>query len=234
MAERQEVFCGTELPSGRVFTQNLAQSHSAANPRRDLIEISVVFLCILVAVWTPPSRVNSFFSITAAACVVVFAIAGRWGARDLGLTRPMAGAGYILLTGAALCGAVALIGIPLHFVGEAHAVHLLRSCQYAVWAFEQEFILQSIFFLRLEAVLGPRRAAIGAAALFALVHIPSPVLTVFSFFGGILFCEMFRRWRNLYPLGIVHGALGLTIAASLPDRWLHHMRVGIGYLILRS
>jgi membrane protease YdiL (CAAX protease family) len=207
---------------------------NVANHRRDMAEIAMVFLCILVAMWTPPGRISSFFSITAAACVVVFAIAGRWGARELGLTRPAAGAGYILLAGAVLCGAVALTGIPLHFVGEAHPVHLLRSWQYAIWSLQQEFILQSIFFLRLEAALGPRPAVIAAAALFALVHIPSPVLTLLSFCGGVLFCEMFRRYRNLYPLGIIHGALGLTIAASLPDKWLHHMRVGIGYLILHS
>ena len=35
----------------------------------------------------------------------------------------------------------------------------------------------------------------------------------------------------LFPLGVVHAALGLTIAASLPDSLLHHMRVGIGYLM---
>jgi hypothetical protein len=28
--------------------------------------------------------------------------------------------------------------------------------------------------------------------------------------------------------------LGLTIAASLPDSLLHHMRVGLGYLLYRS
>jgi hypothetical protein len=55
-----------------------------------------------------------------------------------------------------------------------------------------------------------------------------------SFCGGVLFCKMFRRWRNLYPLGIIHGALGLTIAASFADKWLHHMRVGIGYLLIHS
>jgi len=58
------------------------------------------------------------------------------------------------------------------------------------------------------------------------------LLTVLSFLGGLLFCELFRRWRNLYPLGIIHAALGLTIAASLPDKWLHHMRVGMGDLTL--
>ncbi|PYV85471.1 MAG: CAAX protease family protein, partial [Acidobacteria bacterium] len=41
------------------------------------------------------------------------------------------------------------------------------------------------------------------------------------------------RWRNLYPIGIIHAALGLTIAFSFPDRWLHHMRVGIGFLVHR-
>jgi hypothetical protein len=45
-----------------------------------------------------------------------------------------------------------------------------------------------------------------------------------------LFCEMFRRYRNIFPLGLVHAVLGLTIAASLPDSLLHHMRVGLGYL----
>jgi membrane protease YdiL (CAAX protease family) len=104
--------------------------------------------------------------------------------------------------------------------------------QYVIWSLAQEFILQSVFFLRLEAVFGSRKAVVAAAFLFALAHIPNPILTILSFWGGLLFCESFRRWRNLFPLGIVHAALGLTIAASLPDKWLHHMRVGIGYLTL--
>jgi hypothetical protein len=45
---------------------------------------------------------------------------------------------------------------------------------------------------------------------------------------------MFRRYRNIFPLGLVHAALGLTIAASLPDSLLHHMRVGLGYLLYRA
>jgi len=140
----------------------------------------------------------------------------------------------MLLAGAILCGVIALMKIPLRSAGAAYTVPLSRSWQYGFWSLQQEFISQSIFFLRLEALRGPRRAVIAAAALFSLVHIPSPILTVFSFCGGILFCELFRRWRNLYPLGIIHAALGLTIAASLPDKWLHHMRVGIGYLMLHS
>jgi|SRR5579864_226913 len=227
MIEKTEVFYDAEAGDSQIFAPPVE-----TNYRRDLLEIAFVFGCILVAVWTPPGRVNFFFSMVAAACVVTFAVAGRWNARDLGLTRPLAGAGHMLLAGAILCGVIAPIGILLRFAGAAYSVPLSRSWQYGFWALQQEFILQSIFFLRLEAMLGSRRAVIAAASLFALVHIPSPVLTVLSFCGGILFCELFQRWRNLYPLGIIHGALGLTIAASLPDKWLHHMRVGIGYLML--
>ena len=56
------------------------------------------------------------------------------------------------------------------------------------------------------------------------------ILTAFTLAGGLFFCEMFRRYRSIYPIGMVHGLLGLTIALTMPDSLLHHMRVGIGYL----
>ena len=197
---------------------------------RDVAEIVIVFALILIAAWTPQGRMNALFSISAAACVVAFAVAGRWSARELGLGRPFSGVGRILLVGAVLCSAIALLGIPLRFAGPGYPLPLHRSWDYVVWALLQEFILQGIFFVRLEALLGGRRAMVASAVLFAVAHIPSPLLTSLAFVGGLIFCELFRRWRNLYALGTIHGALGLTIDASLPDHWLHHMRVGIGYL----
>jgi len=227
MAEKSELFCSAEARDLHVVS-----SHEDTQSRRDLLEIAIVLSSILIAVWTPQGKLNAVVSIVAAACVVAFAIAGRRGAEQLGLTRPLAGTTFMLLAGAILCGVVLLIGLPLRFVGPVYHVPLSRSWQYATWALQQEFILQSIFFVRLEAILGPRRAVVAAASLFALVHVPSPVLTPLAFCGGILFCELFRRFRNLYPLGIIHAALGLTIAASFPDKWLHHMRVGFGYLMI--
>lgn len=230
MREKAELFSSTE--AGDFKPCRLHSNAVTAHIARDLLEIAVVFAFILIAVWTPQGRVNSFFSIVAAACVVAFAIAGRWGACEMGLTRPLAGAVNILLAGALLCGAIAAIGTVLRFAGAGNALPWSRSWQYALWALQQEFILQSVFFLRLESGLGSGRAVWAAASLYAVAHVPSPLLTVLSFLGGLLFCEFFRRWRNLYPLGIIHAALGLTIAASVPDTWLHHMRVGIGYLTI--
>ena len=87
--------------------------------------------------------------------------------------------------------------------------------------------------MRLESALGSRRAVWAAALLFSAAHLPSPVLTLLSFIGGLVFCELFRRYRNILPLGLVHAMLGLTIAATFPDSLLHHMRVGLGYLLYR-
>jgi membrane protease YdiL (CAAX protease family) len=102
--------------------------------------------------------------------------------------------------------------------------------QYVVWALIQEFILQSFFFTRCEELFGGKMAVWVAATLFAIAHLPSPILTTFTLLGGLFFCEMFRRYRSIYPIGIVHAVLGLTIAVTVPDSLLHHMRVGIGYL----
>jgi membrane protease YdiL (CAAX protease family) len=228
MAERSEIF-------GALTSRDLGRSRirsTFVHRYRDLAQVALVLAFILSAVWTPPGIVNSFFCVIAAACVTVFALAGDWTPAEMGLTRPLVGSGDTLVAGILLCAAIALIGIPLRFVGPGYVLPWTQSMQYVVWSLAQEFILQSVFFLRLEAVFGSRKAVVTAAFLFALAHIPNPILTIFSFLGGLLFCDFFRRWRNLFPLGIVHAALGLTIAASLPDKWLHHMRVGIGYLTL--
>jgi hypothetical protein len=230
MAERSEIFPDRYLPTE---PRSAPVQRSLTPHGRNLGEIGLVFTLILLAVWTPPGPVNVLLMMATAACVIACAMTGNWGLSEIGLKRPLAGTGYMLLIGTLFAGIIALIGIPLKHAGPGYSVPWSVSWLYGVWSLQQEFILQSIFFLRLEAVLGSRRAVVAAAFLFAVVHIPSPVLTVFSLLGGLLFCELFRRWRNLFPLGVIHAALGLTVAASLPDKWLHHMRVGIGYLTIR-
>jgi len=102
---------------------------------------------------------------------------------------------------------------------------------YAIWALEQQFILNSFFFRRFESLLNDStRAIIVTAVLFSLVHIPNPVLVPATLIGGLFFVWLFNRFRNIYPLAIAHAMLGLTIAITVPDHWLHHMRVGLGFL----
>jgi hypothetical protein len=193
-------------------------------------QVGLVFISIMIAVWTPRGLVNTSFSLLAALCVLWFSAGGRYSWRELGFFRPRAGAVAMLSAGTLMALTIVVAGWLVRGFGPAQPVPWERTWKYALWALEQEFILQSFFYLRLESLLDSRRAVWGAALLFCVAHLPSPVLTGMSLIGGLLFCEMFRRYRNIFPLGLVHGALGLTIAASLPDRWLHHMRVGLGYL----
>jgi membrane protease YdiL (CAAX protease family) len=196
-------------------------------------QVGLVFALIMVAVWTPPGRVNAVSNLLAGLCILWFTVRSRYSVRQLGLARPGSGAVVTVMCGAFLMVAIVVIGSAIHNLGPVQRVPWERIWKYALWALEQQFILQSFFYVRMESLLGSRRAVWGAALLFCLAHFPSPGLTLMSFIGGLLFCEMFRRYRNIFPLGLVHAALGLTIAASLPDRLLHHMRVGIGYLLYR-
>jgi membrane protease YdiL (CAAX protease family) len=199
----------------------------------DAVQVGVVFALIMVAVWTPAGRVSTIVSLVATLCILWFAVRSCYSVREMGLSRLGSGATLILVSGILLIVAIVFAGWLLHDLGPAQPVPWRRAWKYAIWALEQEFILQSFFFVRLESLLGSRRAVMAAALLFAATHVPSPLLTGLGLIGGLLFCEMFRRYRNIFPLGLIHAAIGLTIAASLPDRLLHHMRVGLGYLLYR-
>ena len=195
------------------------------------LEVGVVFALILLAVWTRQGIVNTVACLSAMGCILFFSSRSPFSMRELGLYSFTSGTMITLSLGIILAGMIAASGSFMKLVlGPSQAVPMDRAWQYAIWAFAQEFILQSFFYLRLKSVLGHRRAAWFAAGLFAVAHLPSPALTVLSFIGAVLFCKLFYRYRNLVPIGLVHAVLGLTIAASLPDRLLHHMRVGIGYL----
>ncbi|MGA3088004.1 MAG: CPBP family intramembrane glutamic endopeptidase [Terriglobales bacterium] len=197
----------------------------------------MVFLFLELAIWAPNREGRNHWSAVAAltifALVLIEVLVGRCSLRRLGLGLPkLANAGVVLGTGLAMASLLMLLAWSMG--GEIPAnpqwFNLHSAWGYAIWALLQEFILQSFFFTRLEEGLGGSTAVWVAATLFAAAHLPNPVLTTATLIGSLLFCEMFRRYRSLYPLAIVHAVLGLSLALTVPDSILHHMRVGIGYL----
>ena len=212
--------------------------HSTASDRRtgtEYLELLTGWAMLEAALWTPPGRLDLVWMILTTAFILLMAFRGPYSRRDMGVTFPsgkatiwIVGAGLILA--AMLWSCAALTGAN---ATPTHAMPLRTAWQYAIWAFLQEFMLQSFFFVRLESLLGSRGAVLATTILFAAAHVPNPILTIGSVFAGFFFCEMFRRYRNIFPLGVVHLILGLTMAASVSDTLLHHMRVGIGYLQFR-
>jgi len=201
-------------------------------------EIVAVFVFVELALWAPTRQIRNRWAAVAALTILVAVLAdaliGRQSIERLGLGFPRVfGAGVVIATG--LATSAFLLTLVSRAGGEIPAnptwfPTLQSAWGYVLWALIQEFILQSFFFNRCEELYGSSSAVWMASALFAGAHLPSPVLTIATLIGALFFCEMFRRYRSIYPLAIVHALMGVTIAFITPDSLLHHMRVGIGYL----
>jgi membrane protease YdiL (CAAX protease family) len=216
------------------FIRSLPElSAGVSRPRAKLLwmQLFLGYAPILAAVWTPEGPYKLALMLVATVLILSFAAAGPYSRKAMGLVIPEPRATLrILGFGIVLAAAVPLVARLLHANAVPIQPFVWRAVwQYSIWAQVQEFILLSFMFVRLESLLGGRRAVIGAAILFSLAHIPNPVLTIGTFIGGFLFCEMFRRFRSVLPIGIVHALLGLAIAVSFSSGIVHHMRVGIGY-----
>ncbi len=208
-----------------------AEPH-AAGDRRPLWELAVGYGFLLLALWSE-GDLRWAWAVGLALWIVGVTLYHRPSLRQLGL----AGTGFLgslwIVGAAAAAGAAMLFGA--HLAGTLHPYVLRRTLfaaasGYLIWTFQQQFMLQSFFFLRLERLLGSRKAVWAAAGLFALAHVPNPVLVPATLAAGLAFCEMFRRHRNIYTLAIAQAVLGMCLAAAVPDAWHHHMHVGIGYL----
>jgi hypothetical protein len=185
---------------------------------------------IIATIWTERALQRHFFWITAAfffaATVIAF-----W---NQPLELPRLKLSLVLIAiGVLVAASVMLIA---SWAGTLHVLFgrrnvLAHAWGYLVWALFQQYLQQSFFFTRIERVVQSGvMASFVAAALFALAHLPNPVLTPVTFIGGWILSEIYRRYRTILPLGVVHGMVGLALAVSIPDGLMHHMRVGLGYL----
>jgi membrane protease YdiL (CAAX protease family) len=196
-------------------------------------QMIVAYVLLERALWSSRLAFQNRWALIAILTVILFVLVDRPSIRRMGLALPTTmGAGVAL--GGSVLTVIALVFLVRWSGGQIPVNPTWPSLhgiwQYMVWALVQEFILQSFFFTRCEDLFGSPAAVWVSATLFAAAHLPSPILTTFTFVAGLFFCEMFRRYRSIYPIGIVHALLGLTIAVTMPDSLLHHMRVGIGYL----
>jgi membrane protease YdiL (CAAX protease family) len=198
---------------------------------QDWAEVLLAFVGLELVLWTPRSIAHGLV-IALVVGGVVWSSLRRNSAKELGLAWPAArttawtvAAG--IMVAIALPLSVWLMGRPVP--ANPGWPKLGNILPYIVWAFGQQFLLNSFFFLRLESRLGARWAVGASSVLFTFAHVPNLALTAMTVAGALFFTEMFRRYRSILPLGIAHAMLGLAVACSFPDSIMHHMRVGLGY-----
>ncbi len=98
---------------------------------------------------------------------------------------------------------------------------------YIVWGSVQQFGLNSFLYLRLRKVLVNNYAAIiCATAIFSLIHAPNTGLVIFTAIGGLLFCWLFSRNRNIFSLGVMHGTVAVVSLMLLVPGFMKNYSVG--------
>lgn len=100
------------------------------------------------------------------------------------------------------------------------------------WALFQQYGLVAVFGRRLRLLSEkPFVTDVGCAIIFALLHLPNPLLMSVTFGAGYCMSVLFRRSPNLFALALAHALASSFIHHSLPFAMTLSMSVGPGCLM---
>jgi hypothetical protein len=202
---------------------------------RDLIEVIVGYAFIIGVIWTPegPQRILSPIALVLTLLVV---LARRQSRDELGIgLRGLVPSLWIFPATIALSALSVFVAARFGTLHPLYKADLAHISGYVLWTIYQQFLLQDYFMTRLLRIVSSEALALVlAGTLFATAHLPNLVLTAATLVWGIVSCALFRRYRNLWALGLAQGLLGLCFAICVPDALHHHLRVGLGYLRYHS
>jgi len=134
----------------------------------------------------------------------------RFGPVLLGLVAAMLSAGLLL-------GTIR----PLGFEQAIYSFSL-----YLPWGLFQQYLLNGYFFTRFETALSQNAAGILTSVLFSAAHSPNWFLMAVTPVLAYAAIWVYRRYKNLYFLGLAHAAIGFLLFFAVPDSVSHHLRVG--------
>ncbi|HEX7159023.1 MAG TPA: CPBP family glutamic-type intramembrane protease [Edaphobacter sp.] len=203
---------------------------------RVVLELGVGYGLILWVIWASRPWQRYLYWV-AVAWILLVTVLSFDGWREMGLRVDGFGRSLWVVGVAAVVAAIVVaVGST---EGTLHPPHggagrfVATFWGYCIWAFFQQFLLQAFVLLRLMRLLPVRQAVVAAAALFALAHLPNPILTPLTVVWGLAACVLFLRYRNLYTLAVAHAILGVTLSITVPAARIHNMRVGWGYVTYR-
>ena len=198
---------------------------------RDLVELILGYGVVVGVIWMP-DHWQRIFSPIALVLTLTVVLARRHRLDELGLgARGLVPSLWILPAAVALSALSVFVAARLGTLHPLYKADFIHISGYVLWTIYQQFLLQDYFMDRLARLLSTESlTVILAGVLFAAAHLPNLVLTAATLVWGIVSCALFRRYRNLWALGLAQGLLGLCFAVCIPDALHHHLRVGLGYL----
>jgi hypothetical protein len=198
---------------------------------RDLAELILGYGAVVGVIWTP-EHLQRFLAPMVLVLTLSVVLARGKDRDELGLGwRGLIPSLWILPAAIALAAVSVFVAAKIGTLHPLYKADFAHISGYVVWTIYQQFLLQNYFMDRLLRLLSNETAAVTlAGTLFAAAHLPNLVLTAATLVWGIVSCALFRRYRNLWMLGLAQGLLGLCFAICVPDALHHHLRVGLGYL----
>lgn len=163
----------------------------------EVLEAKALFIALAVAFW------GTYVAVRVRRQPQVLAL---WGFRRDGIEISLRAATVVFVVAA---GGMALAAV-LRGTLTANPHMLPLLVVYPLWGWVQHFLLQALVARNLVHILhSPWAVTPIAAIFFGLIHWPDEVLMVATFLLALCFTPIYLRWRNLWPLGIYHGWLGV-------------------------
>lgn len=198
---------------------------------------SLIVLIVLIQIWLVSpildpgilGRSVPIMVVLLLAAARQMAVGGRWGL-DRRALLPASRLALFVTVPVVLLACAVLIFTHKSFLLSGRQLALTLAFLF-IWALGQQFALQTVLLEEgLQALNTGPKAGLLAAGLFALLHLPNPFLTVATFAGGLLWCEIYRRHPNLLPLAASHAICSMALMTAFSREVTGGMRVGYSYL----
>lgn len=112
------------------------------------------------------------------------------------------------------------------FAGHFRARYILLP----LWALFQQYTLNGFINRRAQLAFGKGLKSIAlVAVIFALLHLPNPLLAVATLAGGLIWAAVYQRQPNLLALALSHTVSSLALALTISPSLLNSLRVGFKY-----
>jgi hypothetical protein len=112
------------------------------------LQLAVAYALLEATLWIPEGWLQILLMTLTRICILLFALGGRYSAREMDLSLPQTAATAWIVAGGLVLAAIIALLAALTGANSAptHALPLQTAWQYAIWTFVQQFILQSFFY----------------------------------------------------------------------------------------